>query len=148
MEIVVLIVTALAGALSTFYCCRRFMWSPVRASALLSMVVALIFKVFPDVVSPYLNQTIPVVFIGATFIGMVSSRQTTSYLGIGLAAVVYSVILFHTSEYFEGYGGALGTTACVALLVILSSRYMRSDKKAFAGSRKVVRKLQKPLRKP
>ena len=147
MEFLVLTITALAGALGTYYCCNRFAWSPVHASATLSMIVALFLKIFPDVVSQSLAETIPVVFIGATFVGMVSGRQTTSYFGISLAAVIYSIILLNMSDYFQGYGGALGTTACVALLVVLSSRYLKSDKKAYVGTRKVWKQVKKPIRK-
>ncbi|MGS2741752.1 hypothetical protein [Sinomicrobium sp. M5D2P17] len=147
MELLVLIITALTGALATYYCCNRFGWSPVRSSAMLSMVVALFFKIFPDVLSQYLTETIPFVFIGATFVGMVSARQTTSYFGISLAAVIYSIILLNMSDYFQGYGGALGTTACVALLVVLSSRYLKSDKKVYVGTRKVWKQVKKPMRK-
>lgn len=147
MELLVLIITALTGAWITYYSCTRWLWSAVRSSATWSMIVALFFRFFPDLFPAELTRLIPVAFIGATFVGMVSARQTTSYLGIGLAALIYSVILLHTSAYFQGYGGALGTTACVALLVVLSSRYLRSDKKAYAGTRKIWKHLKKPVRR-
>lgn len=137
MDIILLIIISFAGSLGTFYCSKRFGWNPVRSSAGLSFIVALFLKIFPTLLSSYLTETVPVVFIGSTFVGMVSVKQTSSYFGIAFAAGIYSVIFLYSSQYFEGYGGALGTTACVSLLVILSSPYFKSDKKLRVGMRKV-----------
>jgi hypothetical protein len=138
METGILILTGILGALGTFIVNNDFDQGAVRASALLSLIVGLFFFSFPEVLPAYLTKNIPLVFIGASFIGMVSSRVISRYILVGIAGAIFSIIYLNTSEFFAGYGGALGTTAAISVLVSLGL--------AFAAKSKTLAKLKRSNR--
>lgn len=116
----ILLLVGFLGAMLTFYLNEGLKQGPVRSSAMLSLIVALFFYFFPHIADPFLVKNIPLVFIGSSFIGMVSARLVSSYWLIGLAGAIFCVIFLNTSRFFNGYGGALGISACISLLAILS----------------------------
>ncbi|WP_205334612.1 hypothetical protein [Flavobacterium fluviale] len=116
----ILILIGFSGAVITFYVNEGIRQGPVRASALLSFAVTLVIRSNVLNLAPYLLQNIPLVFIGSSFIGMVSSRLISNYCTIGAAGVIFCIIFLNTSRFFHGFGGALGTSACISLLIILS----------------------------
>jgi hypothetical protein len=119
-DVLVLILVGFTGAVMTFYVSEGRKQGPVRSSAVLSLAVALIMRFDALNIELYLTQNIPLVFIGSSFIGMVSSRLISNYWAIGAAGMVFCIIFLNTSRFFTGYGGALGTAACISLLTILS----------------------------
>lgn len=80
METSILFLTGIISALLTYVVNNKYKQGAVRASAGLSLLVGLFFYFFPEIFIPYLTKNIPIVFIGATFIGMVSSKILSSYL--------------------------------------------------------------------
>lgn len=129
MEILILFITGIISALLTYIVNNKHRQGAVRASAGLSLLVGLFFYFFPEIFSPYLTKNIPIVFIGATFIGMVSSKILPSYLLVGFSGFIFSIIYLNASPFFKGYGGALGTTASISVLVSLSLAVVsRSEK--------------------
>ncbi|MEO2063243.1 MAG: hypothetical protein ABGW97_09695 [Christiangramia sp.] len=120
MEITILILTGILAAVSTYVLNNNLKQGAVRASALLSLLVGLFFYFFPDLFSEKLTQQIPVVFIGGSFIGMVSSRILSSYVLLAISGTIFSILFINSSRFFEGFGGGLGTTAAISLLVSLS----------------------------
>ena len=58
--------------------------------------------------------------IGASFIGMASSEVLHSYILLFVSGLIFSIIYLNTSRFFNGYGGALGTAACISLIASLS----------------------------
>jgi len=119
MEISILFLTGIISAILTYVVNNKYRQGAVRASAGLSLLVGLFFYFFPELFSPYLTKNIPIVFIGATFIGMVSSKILPSYLLIGFSGFIFSIIYLNASPFFKGYSGALGTTAAISVLVSL-----------------------------
>ncbi|SKB39716.1 hypothetical protein SAMN05660776_0954 [Salegentibacter holothuriorum] len=120
MEIIILFLTGIISALITYVVNNKYRQGAVRGSAGLSFLVGLFFYFFPEIFNPYLTKNIPIVFIGATFIGMVSSKILPSYLLVGFSGFIFSIIYLNASPFFKGYGGALGTTASISVLVSLS----------------------------
>ncbi|GLB51795.1 hypothetical protein NBRC110019_08340 [Neptunitalea chrysea] len=120
MNSIILIITGILGAVLTFYVNTHLKQGAVRASALLSFVVALFFYLFPEILNETLSQKIPIVFIGASFIGMVSHKVVNNYIIIAISGIIFSIIFLNTSAFFSGYGGALGTSACISLLTAMS----------------------------
>ncbi|OJV55892.1 MAG: hypothetical protein BGO31_17550 [Bacteroidetes bacterium 43-16] len=133
MEKLILILTGICGAMATYYVNTRLKQGPVRASALLTLPIAAFCYFFPEVLSPYLTKNIPVVFIGSTFIGMVSAQKMSTYTGIAIAGLVFSAIYLNTSRFFDGYGGSLGTSACISILVMLCIPYFKSKRNLTVG---------------
>ncbi len=119
MEIVVLIFTGIAGVILTFITGNLLQQGAVRASAGLSLLIALFFYFFPNLLSEYLTHHIPFVFFGASFVGMVSKNLVSTYWALGISGIIFSLIYINTGPYFEGFGGALGTTASISVIVIL-----------------------------
>lgn len=133
METCILYLVGIIGSTATYFVNIHYKQGAVRSSALLTLIVASFFHFFPHVFSAYLTQYIPTIFIGASFIGMVSKNQLSTYVGLGLAGVIFTTILLNTSKFFTGYGGALGTSACISLLVVLSIPYVKSRRKMTVG---------------
>ncbi len=129
MNTAVLVLTGMLGAASTFYVNEHLKYGPVRASALLSLVVGLLFYWFPNALNPYLTRNIPLVFAGSTFIGMVSSSVVSRYSTLILAGLLFVVIYLNASGFFKGYGGALGTAASIALMAALGFTALLSKRK-------------------
>ena len=145
MNYLIFILTGVLGAWLTFFISERLKQGPVRSSALLSLVVGLFFYCFPELFGAYLSKNIPLVFIGATFIGMVSPLSRGNYIRLALAASLFGIIYVNKAHFFEGYGGALGALAFIALLSsmgfsVIISRSPRLKK----GIVKVRKKVSKP----
>ena len=129
MEILILFITGIISALLTYIVNNKHRQGAVRASAGLSLLVGLFFYFFPEIFNPYLTKNIPIVFIGATFIGMVSSKILPNYLLVGFSGFIFAIIYLNASPFFKGYGGALGTTAAISVLVSLSLAVVSKSEK-------------------
>ncbi|TXE07771.1 hypothetical protein ES711_10060 [Gelidibacter salicanalis] len=116
MNILVIAIFGILGAVATFYAHHRFNFSTVRASAMLSLAVALFFYGFPELLNAFLTKNIPVVFFGTSFIGMVSAKLKVGYVRLSIAGLIFSLIYLNKSHFFEGFGGALGALAFISLL--------------------------------
>ncbi|MDN3666579.1 hypothetical protein ACFFU1_13750 [Algibacter miyuki] len=117
------------SAVLTFFLHVDLKQGPVRASSLVGVLVGVFVLVCPDLLSPYLTKNLPLVCFGASFIGMVSSKVLSNYLLIGFSGIVFTIIFFNTSSFFNGFGGGLGSAACIALLVSLSFPLIRKQRK-------------------
>jgi hypothetical protein len=113
------IITGIIGSTSTFFMSHQLGQGPVRSSAGLSLLVAILFQFSPMPVSQELSTTIPYVFIGASFVGMVSAEVLSHYVVVALAGGIFGFLYLHASQFFTGFGGGLGTAACIALMVSL-----------------------------
>ncbi len=140
-------ITAILSALLTQHIHIRFKQGPVRASAVVALFVAATLHFFPNLLSPFLTQHIPMVAIGGSFIGMATSDRLSTYLGTAFAGLVLGIIYLHTSTYFDGYGGALGTAACISVLVVMSIPYLTSKRKLTVGFLQLRRVLLKDKHK-
>ncbi|GEQ85420.1 hypothetical protein ULMS_09280 [Patiriisocius marinistellae] len=116
----IIIITGVLGATLTFYVSKNLKQGAVRASALLSLAVGLFFYCFPELLNEYATTHIPIVFMGTSFIGMVSSKVQTNYIVLAVAGFLFSFIYLSKSNFFDGYGGAIGTLALISLLVIMA----------------------------
>lgn len=119
MNELILFFTGGIGALLTFIVAHDLKQGVVRASAGLSLIVALFFYAFPDLISPELTVDIPVVFFGVSFVGMMGNHVVKHRWLIFLGGMIFSGIYLVSSEVFIGYGGKLGTTAGISCAIIL-----------------------------
>ena len=129
MNTIIIIITGVLGATLTFYVNEHLKQGAVRASAVLTLIVSLFFYSFPDLLNPYLTQNIPTAFIGASFVGMVSSKAVSNYRWLIIAGIIFSIIYINKSTFFRGYGGALGTSAFIAVLATMAIPVVFSKKK-------------------
>jgi hypothetical protein len=119
MNSIIIIITGILGATLTFYVSEQLKQGAVRASALLSLLVGLFFYGFPEITNEYLTKNIPIAFIGASFVGMISAKKMSNYGLLAFAGAIFSIIYLSKSYFFDGYGGGLGTSAFIALLATL-----------------------------
>lgn len=119
----------------TFALNIRFKQGPVRSSALIALIVGGFFYFFPTLLPEIYTKNIPLYVIGGTFIGMVSSSINISYFSLIFSPILFSVLLHYTSKVFNGFGGALGTTACIALMCTMAFPIITKHKKVTYGYR-------------
>lgn len=120
---IIIIITSILGATLTFYVSESLKQGAVKASALLALIVGLFFYIFPELLNAYLTKNIPVVFIGASFIGMAAPKNHNNYRLLVIASILFSIVYINKSSFFNGYGGALGTLAFIALISALVLNY-------------------------
>lgn len=125
MESIFIILTGIIAVVATFYISTHLKQGAVRASAGLSLLVALIPFLFPDLFTAHLASDIPNVFFGASFIGMVSKNLISNYWLLALSGLLFSLIYLHSGSLFNGFGGALGTTASISVVVILGFKKLK-----------------------
>ncbi|CAM4248537.1 hypothetical protein [Gillisia hiemivivida] len=136
METAIILITSILGVVLTFYVSTKMEHGEVRASAGLSLTVGIFFYLFPAILSPYLIHNIPLAFMGASFVGMVSEKIIHNYWVLALAGIMYSILYLNTGSYFEGFGGALGTTASISVIVIMGIGLLQKRFKKIIGASK------------
>ncbi|WP_298952727.1 hypothetical protein [uncultured Nonlabens sp.] len=129
MNYVIIIMVGIIGSVFTYYVNEHLKQGAVRASALLALIVGLFFYLFPHVLNEYLSKSIPIVFIGTSFIGMVDSHSKGSYLRLAIAGILFSIIYIYKAKFFNGFGGGLGTMAFIALLTTMTISNVISKRK-------------------
>ncbi|MGJ8743089.1 hypothetical protein [Polaribacter sp.] len=147
VEYFILILIGGASSILTFLLQIKFKQGPVRSSALVGVLAGLFVVIFPNLLSNYLTENIPLVCFGASFIGMVSSKVMSDYLLIGFSGIVFTIIYFNTSSYFNGFGGGLGSAACIALLVTLSIPVLRKKRSVSNGFLLLRRQMRSRMKK-
>tara|TARA_R110000796_G_scaffold72024_6_gene163265 strand:- start:46 stop:489 length:444 start_codon:yes stop_codon:yes gene_type:complete len=115
----ILIITGILGATLTYFVSEQLKQGAIKASALLSLLVGLFFYCFPELLDAYLTKHIQIVFVGTSFIGMVSSKTLKSYPLLAIAGTLFTIIYISKNHVFDGYGGALGALAFIALLTTM-----------------------------
>lgn len=129
-----LLVASLTASLGTFIFHNRYKnINPIFASASLTLIVTLVCTYLLHTTQLPLKE-IPYVFIGSTFIGMSTRKKAKSLLNITLASIFFSLIYFKSSHFFQGYGGALGLSACISVLIVITSS------KLFIRSKHMIRR--------
>lgn len=119
-DLMMIIIAGILGAILTFYISENYKMGPVQSSSLLTFSIGLLFYFFPHFLNPYLTKNIPVVFMGTSFIGMVSAKYYGSYFRLSFAGIIFSIIYGYKSLFFEGFGGALGALSFISLLTVIS----------------------------
>jgi len=120
LEFLVLFVVGALAAIITFILHTTFKQNTVRASALVGLFSCLIVFLFSEFLSDYLIKNIPLIAFGASFIGMVSSSVVSSPFLLGFSGVVFTFVFLNANSVFNGFGGGLGVSACISLLVVLA----------------------------
>ena len=122
----IILIAGIFGALATFYLNNILQLGGVMASAGISVLAGSFFYIFPELMNEYLSQNIPVVIMGASFIGMATSRLIKQYWIMTISGFIFSIIFLLTGSFFEGFGGGLGTTAAISLCSIYAIKHLKS----------------------
>lgn len=124
-----LYIVSLVAALLAFILNNNYKMGIVVGSALPSLVFALVVMAFESFLPSTFAREAPVIFYGAAFIGMASNKILSSYLLIGISGLLFTFIYLFTAPYFEGFGGALGTTAALCFLPIYGVNILVNKKR-------------------
>jgi len=124
LELFALIGVGVFAAVSTRIISIRFKTSVVFASAIVGVVLAVIFDYLPFGLSPYLA----ICGFGASFVGMSNQSQIKSPLLIGFGGLIFSVLYASGIPILGGAGGKLGTTAFIASLAVMGILYLIPNK--------------------
>ncbi len=124
MNELILFISGGLGALLTFIVAHELKQGAVRASAGLSLIVGLVFYGLAELVGPILAIEIPLVFFGASFVGMTGSAVVKGKWLILFGGLIFSGIYLASTEVFDGFGGKLGTAACVSSLLVLGVGFL------------------------
>lgn len=147
LDYFILLIVGSISSVITFLLQIKYKQGPVRSSAMVGVLVSIFVLLFPNLLSVYLTENLPLVSFGASFIGMVSSKIMSDYILIGFSGVVFTIIFFNTSSYFNGFGGGLGSAACIALLVTLSIPVIRKKGKISNGLLLLRRQMRSRMRR-
>ncbi len=114
MIVLITITASVFGGFGTFLLTQKLHWHAIKASAILSLIVATPFEIYD------LNEytSIPIIVFGASFIGMSSEKLFNNKL-ILYASIFFGVIYSLISFKYNSIGGTLGTTACLSCLTVL-----------------------------
>jgi len=113
---VVIIIISLVGSLLTYFFADKVKWTAVKSSSLLSLFFACSSLVLNNYV-PYDNELYTLCFFGASFVGM-TKITNLSYFWIGAGGITYGLLFNTVYQYFSNIGGALGSTACISIIVV------------------------------
>jgi len=114
LGIILLFVFALLSIFVAYVLRKYFNYSAVIASAMPSLIFAIIFEIFFKEFGVY-----PAIFFTASFIGMVDLRRIPKLFYIPILAISMTIIFFVFFNYFNGYGGKMGMSAFIALIAII-----------------------------
>lgn len=124
MTSMILIIVSIIGATVTYYAAHRLRLGVVKASAMLAVIVGGFFYLFPSGLSSELTHSIPLAFIGATFVGMTRKNIIGDIIPIALAGAFFGIIFVYSAPFYNGFGGGLGTTACISVLITRGILYL------------------------
>ena len=116
---IVVLLTGVVAALVTqeLSIWRRF--GPVRASAIVSLFFSLVVYALPNYDHVLV---IPAVAMGASFVAMSTRRVIPTRWWMATAGLIFGLVFLFTNPQLEGYGGVLGTGACVSVLMSIGLR--------------------------
>jgi hypothetical protein len=102
MNIVVIIISGILGATVTFYISDKLKQSAVRSSALLSLIVALFFHFFPEILNAYLSKKYTVSIYRNFLHRNGFFKVQSSYFRLAVAGI-YLVVYINKSHFFQGF---------------------------------------------
>jgi hypothetical protein len=68
---------------------------------------------------------------------MITSRKHYKNFNLFIAPIVFTIIYYNISKEFNGFGVALGTAACISLLISIYLRSLKATKKVIKPFRHV-----------
>ncbi|EJF52245.1 hypothetical protein SapgrDRAFT_0501 [Saprospira grandis DSM 2844] len=107
---------SILGQNSSLYLQRYAHFSAVLASALPTLGLALFLLLLPQSLGNFWLEELPLIFFGASFAGMSQAHRLPNLPSQLVSALIFAALFFAQSQFFKGYGGALGTSACIAVL--------------------------------
>lgn len=116
----------------TYYLNNTKQLGPVKASALIALPVGIMYQLsIYYSVETELMKDFAAIMMGATFMGMISNKHAHQFIDFTISAIIFCTLYQHTSSFFNGFGGLLGTIACISILCVF-------------GIERILAKINKP----
>lgn len=119
----------------TFYLSHKQKMGAVRASSLIALICGLVYQIPQTFIQ--IPPEIPSIIIGSTFIGMITSRKHFKNFHLFVAPLFFVLLYTHLSKRFDHFGGALGTAACISLVLTIFLRSLKVTKYVIRPFRRV-----------
>lgn len=117
MNYPLIILLSIATVLATRELSLKCKLGPVRASSLLSLVAGMIIYFLRF--DPVYSATI----IGASFAAMSTDKVIPTRFWMAVSGFIFALIFLNLSpDFFTGFGGKLGTIACLSVVMTLGVR--------------------------
>ncbi len=123
LEMVLIIVFSILGALVTYIVNIRFEQGPVLASGLVGLFAGAILPVLFGAI----GITLAIATFGASFVGMSATDKMKEESMIIFAGLLFGLIYIFSAPYFGGAGGKLGTIAFASVLSVSGLRMFLRD---------------------
>jgi hypothetical protein len=104
------------GAILTYELSFRYKQGAVRASALVGVLIGLVYYIFPQWFAGSLTKEIPFIMFGGSFIGMVSAEKHIHIPTLTLSVLIFALLYSLKSNELNGIGGLLGITALISII--------------------------------
>ena len=121
----------------TYYFNKNKGWGPVKASSFIALFFGGIYQLNSCYFHLKLDENIPYIAIGSTFIGMISTKKHDRNFHFYIAPLIFVFLYYNFSSYFKGFGGALGTAACISLVITIYLRSLKRTKRFIKPFRKL-----------
>lgn len=114
MNFLAIFLLSVAAALITWELNNKYKLGPVRASSIVSLIFGLIIYFLK------INSVYGVAIMGASFAGMSTDKVIPNKILMAVCGIIFSLVFYNLSgEVFAGFGGKLGTTACISVVMTL-----------------------------
>lgn len=130
------ILLSITVAWVTYYFNRYLKFGAVKSSSCIALIIGGVFQLNELYFHFNLDKDIPFIAIGATFIGMVTTRKHYRNFNFFVAPIIFTLLYKNISKEFNGFGGALGTAACISLVITIYLRSLNSTKRAIKPFRR------------
>jgi len=134
-------IIGIVAALIAYVLNNNYKMGIVLGSVLPSLVFALLILLFTAHLPAAFSTHAPVLFYGAAFIGMASKKILNSYFLIAVAGAEFTFVYQFTSPFFDGFGGALGTTAGICFLSVYAIKILSNAFEKGAGGKQSTNKI-------
>ena len=132
----------MAGALVTCVLARRTTMPFVMASALPSLIVCGVMNIALPGSVPVLGSA----WVGGTLIASAAPARLPTAFWVGLAGIVYALLMMHFGGPLNGHVGVLGATATIACLAIGATEWLVHSRSVGALVARVARSSATPQR--
>ncbi|QTV05552.1 hypothetical protein [Faecalibacter bovis] len=105
-------------------------WGSVKASATLAVLIGLCYQlsIKTNFNTEFLKDYF-LIMMGATFMGMIAKNHQHQKIDFIISSFIFCTLYEHISNMFSGFGGLLGTIACISVLCVFGLEKILNFKK-------------------
>ncbi len=119
LEMFLIVIFSIIGALLTYILNIRFKEGPVMASGFIGLMAG----AFLPLIFNETGQMLAVVTFGASFVGMSAHKKMPEETLMIFSGLLFGLIFIVSAPYFGGAGGKLGATAFTSVLSVYGIRH-------------------------